>query len=159
MPTLDVLGNDYFASMDVLKHESCTLTKNTLSLLIRIDNFPSFVTSKARHNTRDIILNNNTRWYFLVAAGMRKYCQTSEKYICINTDTSDQPETLGAFVIGKGIDCSFDVVAKFKFKKPHPLDAKNEFTIKFCFNSSNNDGWGFSDLAKINLTFFFFNLK
>ena len=90
---------------------------------------------------------------------MTKYCQTSEKYILINADTSDQPETLGAFVIGKGIDCSFDVVAKFKFKKPHPLDAKNEFTIKFCFNSSNGYkvSWGFYSLAKINviLTFFF----
>ena len=143
--------------MDVLKHESFTLTK--LSLIIRIDNFPSFVTSKAHHYTREIILNN-TRWYITVY--MLKYCQTSSKYILVNADTSDQPETLGAFVRGKrekgSIDCSFDVVAKFKFKQPHPTDDKNEFTKKFCFNSSNDYefGWGYGDLAKINVVFTFF---
>ena len=153
--TLDILGNEYFASMDVLKHASYTLNK--LSLLIRIDNFPSFVTSKAHLYTRDIILNNNTRWNILV--GLTKYCQTSEKYILINAETSDQPETLGVFVNGKGekgINCSFDVVAKFKFKQPHPLDIGNEFTLIVCFNSSNGYGVavGFSHLAEINVTFF-----
>ena len=158
MPTLDVLGNDYFASMDVLKHESCTLIKNKLSLLIRIDNFPSFVTSKARHCTRNIIVNN-THWSIIL--DLRKYCQISAKYIHINAKTSDQPETLGVFVNGKGekgINCSFDVVAKFKFKQPHPLDNGNEFTKIVCFNLSNGYGvavgWGFSHLAEINVTFF-----
>ena len=156
LTTYSVLGNDYFTSMDVRKHESCTLNK--LSLLIRIDNFPSFVTSKAHHCTRDIIVNN-TRWFIIL--DMRKYCQTSAKYICINDETSDQPESLGASINGKGeksIDCSFDVVAKFKFKQPHPLDDENEFTKKFCFNSSNGYtvSSGFGDLAMINVIFTFF---
>ena len=144
--------------MDVLKHVSYTLTKNKLSLLIRIDNFPSFVTSKARLYTRDIIVNN-TRLFIVV--GMTKYCQTSSKHIWINADTSDQPETLRAFVYGygeKGIDCSFDVVAKFKFKQPHPMDKENKFTRKLCFNSSNGfkAGWSSLELAKINVIFTFF---
>ena len=142
--------------MDVLKHESCTLNK--LSLLIRIDNFPSFVTSKARLYTRDIIVNN-TRWYIVVV--MTKYCQTSAKYISINAETSDQPEALAAVIKGKrekeSIDCSFDVVAKFKFKQPHPMDDENEFTEKFCFNSSNGYKVGRGLwLARINVVFTFF---
>ena len=158
LPTYCVLGNEYFASVDVLKHVSCTLTKNTLSLLIRIDNFPAFVTSKGFYYTREIIANN-TRWYFLVV--MTKYCQTSSKYICINADTSDQPEALGAVIKGKrekeSTYCSFDVVAKIKFKQPH----EKKFTKKFCFNSSNGHeaGRGFSKLAKINVIFTFFCLK
>ena len=155
--TPTVLGNEYFASMDVLKHESCTLNK--LSLLIRIDNFLSFVTSKASYYTRNIIVNN-TRWSIVV--GMTKYCQTSSKYIWINADTSDQPEALAALIKGKrekeSIDCSFDVEAKFKFKQPHPMDDENEFTKKFCFNSSNGYAfsWGFGNLSEINVVFTFF---
>ena len=143
--------------MDVLKHESCTLNK--LSLLIRIDNFPSFVTSKDFDYTREIIVNN-TRWFIVVV--MTKYCQTSAEYIWINVDTSDQPEALAVDIKGKrekeSIDCAFDVVAKFKFKQPHPMDNKNEFTKKFCFNSSNGYeyAWGFCELAKINVVFTFF---
>ena len=143
--------------MDVLKHESCTLNK--LSLLIRIDNFLSFVTSKALYYTGNIIVNN-TRWYIVV--GMTKYCQTSSKYIWINADTSGQPEALAAVIKGKrekeSIDCSFDVVAKLKFKQPHPMDDENEFTEKFCFNSSNGYtfSWGFGNLSEINVVFTFF---
>ena len=161
LPTLDVLGNEIFVSMDVLKHESCTLIKNKLSLLVRIDNFPSFVTSKESLYTRDIIVNN-TRWYITVY--MMKYCQTSAKYILTNDEASDRPETLGAYVHGeceKGNDCSFDVVAKFKFKQPHPANNEKEFTKKFCFNSSNGYefGWGFCRLAEINEVFIIFFFK
>ena len=159
-----ILGREYFPSMDVLKHVSYTLTKNKLSLLIRIDNFPSFVTSKASYNTRNIIVNN-TRWCILV--DLTKYCQKSKKYILINAETSDQPESLAAVIKGKrekeSIDCSFDVEAKIKFKQPHPMDDEKMSTRKFCFNSSNGyaDGLGSGDLAKINVvfTFFFYNFK
>ena len=157
--TWSVLGKEYFASIDVLKHESCTLNK--LSLLIRIDNFPSFVTSKGFDYTRYIIVNN-TRWYIVV--GMTKYCQTSAEYIWINADTSDQPEALAVEIEGKrekeSIDCAFDVVTKFKFKQPHPMDDENEFTFnsKFFFNSSNGykDALCFTDLAEINVIFTLF---
>ena len=152
--------------MDVLKHESCTLNK--LSLLVRIDNFPSFITSKARHKTRDIIVNN-TRWYIVV--GTRKWPNINETSIIsrILGRHPDQPEflALAAYIAGRGeegIDCAFDVEAKFKFKQPHPMDDKNELTKKFCFNSSNgyeDAGWGIGNLAEINVvfTFFFKNLK
>ena len=162
LPTCSVLGKEYFTSVDVLRHVSCTLTKNTLSLLIRIDNFPSFVTSKDFDYTRDIIVNN-THWFIVVV--MTKYCQTSAKHVVIKPETSDQPETMVAFIKGKrekeSIDCSFDVVAKFKFKQPHPMDDENKLTKKFCFNSSN----GYEDvglaleLAKINVIFTFFLSK
>ena len=148
LPTYSVLGNKYFASMDVLKHESCTLTKNKLSLLIRIDNFPSFVTTKDLDCSRYIFINT-TQWYIIV--GMIKCRNVNE--------TSDHPESLAAYILGRGeegIDCSFDVEAKIKFK--NPLD-ENKFKKKFCFNSSNGyeDVWGSLELTKINVIFTFFS--
>ena len=140
-----ILGSDYFASMDVLKHASYTLAKNKLSLLIRIGNFPSFVTTKARYFTGIIV--NNIRWYISVST--RKCRNVNE--------TSDHPESLAAYILGRGeegIDCSFDVEAKIKFK--NPLD-ENKFKKKFCFNSSNGyeAGWGSLELTKINVIFTF----
>ena len=46
--------------MNVLKQTS--LTKQNLSLLIRIDNFPFFVSSKAEYHSRCIVVNK-IRWF------------------------------------------------------------------------------------------------
>ena len=152
--------------MDVLEQTSCIFTKNKLSLLVRIDQFPAFVTSKACCFAEGININN-TRWY--ISIDLRKYCQTSGEYIKITPDSADQPEKLGAFIHASRHhvkkDCSFDVEAQFKFKHVPTARGAN-FTCKFCLNSSNNYtcGCGTPRLAKIEVAFTFaffikFNLR
>ena len=143
--------------MDVLEQTSCVFTKNKLSLLVRIDQFPAFVTSKACCFAEGININN-TRWN--ISIKLRKYCQTSGEYIRIMPDSSDQPETLGAYIHGSrnhaGRYGSFDVEAQFKFKQVPTANCYN-FTHKFCLNSSNEYkyNYGTSKLAKIEVAFTF----
>ena len=141
--------------MDVLDHS--VFTKNKFSLLIRLEHFPTYVTSKGNFYTRAININD-TRWY--ISISLRKYCQTSGKYNIVTPDSSDQPETLGAHIQGeqRGVkkNCSFDVKAKFKFK--HVPTAKgHNLKHKFCLISSNNYACrcGTSKLAKIKVYFIF----
>ena len=149
--------------MDVLAQTSSVVTciKNKFSLLIRLENFPAHVTSKGNFYTRDININN-TRWFIYI--GLRKYCQKSGEYIIVRTDSSDQPETLAAYIHGErhhrynGIDkdYSFYVEAQFKFKQVPTAKGYN-FTHKFCLNSSNEYKYnrGFPRLAKIEVAFIF----
>ena len=143
--------------MDVLERTSSVFTKNKLSLLIRLEHFPALVTSKGFFYTRDIDINK-TRWH--ISIDLRKYCRTSGEHIKIRPDSSDQPETLGAFIRGERHyvkkNCSFDVKAKFKFK--HVPTARGfKFTHKFCLNSSNKYKYnrGMPRLAKIEVAFIF----
>ena len=147
--------------MDVLEQTSSVFTKNELSLLIRLEHFPTHVTSKGAFFTRDININN-TRWY--ISIELRKYCQTSDKHIKITPDSSDQPETLAAYIHGErhhrynGIDkdYSFDVEAQFKFKQVATAKG-SKFSHKICLNSSNKYayGCGTPKLAKIEVAFTF----
>ena len=144
--------------MDVLEQTSSVLTriKNKFSLLIRLEHFPTYVTSKGVFLTRNINVNK-TRWYIFIS--LRKYCQTSGKHIIITPDSSDQPETLGAHIYGSHSikkDCSFDAEAQFKLKQV-PTANDHNFTRKFCLNSSNNYACcrGTSKLAKIEVAFIF----
>ena len=147
--------------MDVLEQTSSVFTKNKLSFLIRLEHFPTYVTSKGVFCTRDFNINN-TRWF--ISIELRKYCQTSGKYIIITPDSSDQPETLGAYIHGErhyrytGIDkeYSFDVEAQFKFKQVPTANIYN-FSRKFCLNSLNEytTNWGKPKLAKIEVAFIF----
>ena len=143
--------------MDVLDHTSSVFTKNKFSLLIRLEHFPALVTSKGAFFTRDIDINK-TRWY--ISIDLRKYCQTSDKHIIITPGSSDQPETLGAFIHGSRRhfekDCSFDVNVQFKFKQI-PTAKGSKFTHKFRLNSSNKyaHGYGTQRLAKIEVAFIF----
>ena len=121
--------------MEVLKQNS--VARNKLLLLIRIDDFPAFVASKARCFTRDINVNN-IWWYIGIC--MDKWNDLGE-YITITPETPDQPDDLNAYIRGSGVgnisnDRSFDVTAIFKFK--HPGNAEEiKLTDEFCFNSSN----------------------
>ena len=143
--------------MDVLEQTSCVFTKNKLSLLVRIDQFPAFVTSKACCFAEGININNS-RWY--ISIDLRKYCKTSGEHISITPDLSDEPETLGAFIHGERHhvkkDCSFDVEVQFKFKQI-PTAKGSKFTHKFRLNSSNKyaHGYGTQRLAKIEVAFIF----
>ena len=135
--------------MDVLE--------NKFSLLIRLEQFPALVASKGIFSTRSIRFNN-TRWS--VSISLLKYCQTSGEYIIPEPNSSDQPETLGTYIHGSRHDVgrsgSFVVEAQFKFKQVPTAEGDN-FTRKFCLNSSNgyNYGWGTSNLATIEVAFIF----
>ena len=124
------------ASMDVLEHTSCTITKHKLSFLIRIDSFPAFVTSKA-HYYREFTVNN-VLWS--VCIYLKKYCR-SRRYVNVTAGLL-QPECLEACVVcGKanihkeGAFYEFDVSAKFKFKQP-PTAKEHQITTKFNSTST-----------------------
>ena len=142
--------------MDILKHSS--FTRNELSLLVRIDNFPEFVASKGEYSTRAIKVSN-TFWKVYIAS-MKRH-QTTGEYIPLNSASADQPETLAAYLYGSGKiplsnDCSFDVNAKFKFKQPQVSEV-DEFTHKYFFNTSDRhmSGFGFPTLRKIDVIILF----
>ena len=128
--------------------------------MVRIDNFPLFVTSKAVFDTK-YFNAYGTEWYITI--NLYKYCQTSkEQKHVTSSSVNDQPETLAAFVCGRRSDlkeCSFDVDAIFKFKRPLTAP-KYRYSQKFIFNSINQycESWGYTKVARIDviLTLSFF---
>ena len=131
------------------------------SISVHIENFPSFVTSKAECQSVSVNFNN-TEWYIYVQ--LFKYCLTSKEYIRITSSSTEQPETLGVFVCGRRSDrkeCSFDVNAIFKFKRPSTArEMQFSQSHKFCFNSTKHyAAWGYRNFAKIDvilaLSFFY----
>ena len=126
--------------------------------MIRIENFPSFVISKDRFDSKPISAYG-AEWYINIR--LYKYCQTDKKYIHVTPSSLDRPETLAAFVCGGRKECfvcggrkecSFDVEATFKFKQPVTAQ-ENRFSHKFVFDSTNHhyDSWGFYSLAGIDV--------
>ena len=121
------------------------------SILVRIENFPSFVISKAKY--KSVFINfNYTEWFIKIR--LYKYCQTSKQNIHVTSSSSEQPETLGAFLCGKRSDqkkCSFVVEATFKLRKiPRAMEWR--YSQKFCFTSTKScDIWGYRDFTKIDV--------
>ena len=122
--------------------------------MIRIDDFPSFVTSKDLFNSKSI---NAYGAEWDIAIQLLKYCQccqTNNDHILVNSTSTDQPETLGVFVYGVRSDqkeCSFVVEATFKLK--HISTAREwRYSHKFCFTSTENcDSWGYRDFMRIDV--------
>ena len=124
----------YMSSSKILKQS----TQRTIQFSVLVENFRSFVTSKAEYESVSINFNN-TEWY--VRIELYKYCQESNEYIRVTPSSPEQPETLGLFLCGRRSDqkeCSFDVGATFKFKRPRTAQ-KNRISHKFCFNLTNHD--------------------
>ena len=129
------------------------IQKTQFQIWIRIENFPSFVSSNADYDTNGVIVNG-TEWFI----GMRltKFCQNERKYIHITPSSSDQPKTLGACIFGTRSDekdSSSIVNATFKFKQP---STAKEFRIlgrRFNLNTANgyHQGWGVNEMAKIDV--------
>ena len=119
--------------------------------MIRIENFPSFVISKAQFYSRRITAYG-TEWY--IGIRLYKYCQTSKANILVTPSSIDQPETLGASVCGERSDqkeCSFDVGATFKFMQPATV-REDQLLQKFYFNSTKYyDGWGLRNFGRIDV--------
>ena len=130
-------------------------THRSIQFLILVENFPSFVTSKAKYDSVSINFNN-TKWY--ISINLCKYCQTKKDYISVTPSSSDQPETLAANVCGERSDqkeCSFSVDATFKFKRPSTAREKR-YSQKFIFESTDKghygyDSWGYVDFGKIDV--------
>ena len=119
--------------------------------MIRINNFLSFVTSKAEFDTKRINAYG-AEWY--IAIEWYKYCQTGKEYIPVTSSSPDQPDTLGVFVHGIRSDqkeCSFNVEATFKLRGIST--AKQErYSHKFCFTSTKNlDTWGYRNFKRIEV--------
>ena len=121
--------------------------------MIRINNFPTFVTSKAVFDTKRINAYG-TEWFVKIL--LCKYCQTNKVYIPVTPSSIDPPETLGAFVCGMRRDrkeCSFDVDATFKFKQPATA-SEYQLSHKFSFNSTKYyETFGF---PQIDVNYFVF---
>ena len=124
---------------------------NKFQVMIRIDSFPSFVTSKAVFETERITAFG-TEWY--ISIELYKYCQISKANILVTPSSIDQPEALAAFVCGRRNDrkeCSFDVDATFKFKRPSTA-REFRYSHKFSFNSAKNcASWGDRQFARIDV--------
>ena len=139
----------HFSSSKILKQSTQRTFK--FSILVHIENFPSFVTSKAEYESVSIHFNN-TEWYIKI--NLRKYCQTKEYYISVTSSSSDQPETLAAFVFGRRRDrkeCSFNVDATSKFIQPDTAQEDME-SHKFVFSSTKQCiGWGRPEFARIDV--------
>ena len=124
---------------------------NKFQMMIRINNFPSFVTSKAVFDTKRINAYG-TEWYIRIF--LCKYCQTSNEHKIVKSTSTDQPETLGAFFCGTrsdGKECSFDVDFTFKFKRSSTA-REMRFSENFSFNSTENlDAWGCVDFSTIDV--------
>ena len=129
----------------------CT-RKTQFQIGIRIENFPSFVATKAEYFTDDVIVND-TKWY--ISLFLAKYCQNEKKYIYVTPSSSDQPEALGAIIFGRRNNekySSFIVNATFKFK--HPSMAEGFWLKgKIDLNTTNDFhlGRGDTNIAKIDV--------
>ena len=135
--------------MEIFKQ--LTTSRTQFSFLVRIENFPSFVTLKASFDTKQIDVYG-TKWF--IGIDLHKCGKTSKEDILVTSSSTDQPEFLGAFVCGTRFDrkeCSFDVHSTFKFKRPTSAQENRE-SHKFCFNSTKqNASWGYRKLARIDV--------
>lgn len=126
-------------------------------MIIRIDNFPSFVASKADEYITKRITTNGTKWY--VKVGLYNYCQAGKEYVPITS--SSMPEFFGAFLCGIRTDqkeCSFAVEAIFKFKRPSTA-REIRYSHKFVFKSTNQhyDSWGCPAFVRIDVIFLLYH--
>ena len=119
--------------------------------MMRIDDFPSFVTSKAEYETKPMKVYG-TEWRIRVY--VCKYCPANKKTIHIFPSSPDQPETLGAYVCGIRRDhkeCSFDLDASFQLKSSSTT-RELRYSHKFVFNSTDYyNSWGFPEFGKIDV--------
>ena len=120
--------------------------------MVRIDNFPLFVTSKADSDIKHFNAYG-TEWY--ISIQLYKYCQRSKEHNRVTSlSINDQPETLGAFVCGTRSDrkeCSFDVDAIFKFKRPSAA-RELRYSEKFSFGPTKHyDARGYIQFALIDV--------
>ena len=96
------------------------INKTQLQLQIRIDDFPSFVDSKANYETKAGTFED-VDWFIVIQ--LSKYCPESKSFITLNSTSSDTPEFLGIYIYCKdnpnpnapsGTFFYIDAIVKFK---------------------------------------------
>ena len=120
--------------------------KTQLQTAIRIDDFPSFVNSKAKYETKAGTVNGIECF---IGIKLRKYCHESKRYITLNSSSPGNAEFLGIYICcknaaSKRISFYFDAILKFK----------RNFVVKNGFLSRFNNKRSFE--AKIDVFFFYF---
>ena len=109
--------------------------KMQLQTEICIDDFPSFVKSKAISETKAGTFDG-VNWFIVI--DLSKYCQESKRYITLNSTSSDTPEFLGIyFYCESNPNAStsrrfFSIDASIKFKR-------KIFSNTFYLTRSNQD--------------------
>ena len=133
-------------SSEVLKQPS---PRFKFSLLVRIENFSSFVNSKAKCETKRVSVND-TEWCIKIE--FYRYSQTDRDYILVTPSSPEQPEFFAAFVCGTRSDrkeCSFAVDTILKFKR---AAQKFRYSHKFSFDSTNHcDSRGYRNFVRIDV--------
>ena len=108
--------------------------KTQLQTVIRIDDIPSFVDSKATYET---IAGTFADVDWFIVIDLSKYCQDSKRYITLNSTSSDTPEFLGTYFYCESNPNVphrryFDIDAIIKFKRTC-------FSKEFILTLSNQD--------------------
>ena len=104
---------------------------------IRIENFPSFVTSKASYSTVCAVVND-TEWY--ISISLSKICQNEGKYIRVTPSTDVQPEDFIAFIFGKRRNekvSSYIVNATLKYKQLSTAEGFRILARRMDLNTTN----------------------
>ena len=109
-------------------------SKTQLQLKIRIDDFPSFVDSKATYETKAGTFEG-VDWFIVI--DLSKYWQESKSYITLNSTSMDTPEFLGTYFFCEsnlnapwGRFFKIDAIIKFKrtvFSKKFNLHRSNQY--------------------------------
>ena len=90
-----------------------------IQTVIRIDDFPSFVDSKATYETKAGTFED-VDWFIVIQ--LSKYCHESKSYVTLNSISSDTPEFLEIYIYCKGNPNAppgnfFNIDAIVKFKR------------------------------------------
>ena len=130
----------HLASSKILKQSA----QRTIQFSVLVENFPSFIISKAEYKSVSINFNN-TEWF--VKIELHKYCQTSKENSRVTPSSPDPPETLAALLCGRRRsdpkECSFIVDATFKFKQSDTVQ-QGRYFHRFCFDSTKDYyDWGY----------------
>ena len=118
---------DEICIVDVLGQKPYQIAKNVpkpfgrkkflFDMSIRIDNFCSFVASKAKYQTSQITVNDDIECFISIELG--KYCKTSKR--CESLTPSDPADSLMIHFLGrsngKKKNSEFDVQLVIKFKR------------------------------------------
>ena len=126
-----ILGQPY--QIATKTNEPTNKIQAQLQTVIRIDDIPSFVDSKATYETKAGTFED-VDWLIVIQL-MSKYRQESERYITLNSTSSDTPEFLGILFYCESNPNTprkrlFDIDAIIKFKR-------TVFSKKFNLYRSN----------------------
>ena len=123
--------------------------KTQLQTAIRIDDFSSFVNSKAKYETKAGTVNGIECF---IGIELSKYCRQSKRYITLNSSSPGSAEFLGIYIWCKN-------AARNRHRIPFFFDAIIKFKRNFVVFVVNDSLYGNNKRsfeAKIDVFFFYF---